>query len=395
MTAHDTFRAFLDGTEFGRGSDWGRLTEYDLTQVLSPGRHILAVEAFNEYEWAGLVAGLVVNLSDGKVIHIPTDDTWRIVPSDQEGWQTADHPDETWPPATVLFPFLDAPGTPVSPKVDSSLPLQPIVISFWQRGWFQLTLVVLCIVLGGTCLRLLARVALQSKEQKILERERARIARDIHDDLGAVVTQLVLQGVTAQSELASDPEIRAKFKKVSDTGRRLVQSLNEVVWMVNSQRDSLRDFENYVCRYAESFFRTTSIRCRLDVDGEMPEAAFDLASRRNFFLVLKEALNNVVKHSGATEVLLKIQMENGEAKLTIEDNGRGFDPNASDGTSNGLSNMSHRMKEVGGQCRIISRPGAGCRVEFSAKVAHLARQHRSWWPRAAASLPADNNYNHS
>jgi len=80
MTAHDTFRAFLDGTEFGRGSDWGRLTEYDLTRVLSPGRHVLAVEAFNEYEWAGLVAGLVVELSDGKVMKFPSDDTWRIVP---------------------------------------------------------------------------------------------------------------------------------------------------------------------------------------------------------------------------------------------------------------------------------------------------------------------------
>jgi signal transduction histidine kinase len=379
MTAHDTFRAFLDGTEFGRGSDWGRLTEYDLTRVLSPGRHVLAVEAFNEYEWAGLVAGLVVELSDGKVMKFPSDDTWRIVPEDSKGWLTADLPENNWPAATLLFPFRDAPGIPDSPKVDSSLPLQPIVIQFWQTGWFQVTLLSFCGVVVGICLRLLAKVTMQSKEQQVLQRERARIARDIHDDLGAVVTQLVLQGETAQSELPGESEARAKFKRISDTGRRLVQSINEVVWMVNSQRDSLQDFENYVCRYAENFLRASSIRCRLDVDGEIPEAAFDLARRRSLFLAIKEALNNAAKHSGATEVLLKLQIEKDDVKVTVEDNGRGFDPAARDRTRNGLSNMAQRMTEVGGKCQIVSRPGAGCRVELSAKVSHLSDHHSSWW----------------
>ncbi len=149
MTAHDTFRAFLDGTEFGRGSDWGRLTEYDVTRVLSPGRHVLAVEAFNEYEWAGLVAGLVVELADGEVIKIRSDDTWRIVPAEAKDWLTTVGPEESWPAATTLFPFRDAPGIPESPKVDSSLPLQPVVIQFWQRGWFQVTLLSFCACRGG------------------------------------------------------------------------------------------------------------------------------------------------------------------------------------------------------------------------------------------------------
>ena len=379
MTAHDTFRAFLDGNEFGRGSDWGRLTEYDLTRVLSPGPHVLAVEAFNEYEWAGLVAGLVVNLSDGKVMQVPSDDSWRIVPADEKKWLTSIVPDEKWPKATMLFPFRDAPGIPKSPKVDSSLPLEPIVIQFWQKGWFQVTLLSFFALLVAICLRLLAKVTMQSQEQQILQRERARIARDIHDDLGAVVTQLVLQGEMAQSELADKPEMRSKFKRVSDTGRRLVQSINEVVWMVNSQRDSLRDFENYVCRYTENFLRASSIRCRLDVDGEIPEAAFDLARRRSLFLAIKEALNNATKHSGATEVLLKLQIEKDEVKVTVEDNGKGFDPAARDCRGNGLSNLAQRMAEVGGRCQIVSQPGTGCRVELAMKVAHLSDHHRPWW----------------
>ena len=381
MAAHDTFRAFLDGTEFGRGSDWGRLTEYDLTRVLSPGPHILAVEAFNEYEWAGLVAGLVVDLSNGKVLQIPSDDTWRIVPKDEKKWLTAEIPDENWPAATVLFPFRDAPGIPKFPKVDSSSPLEPVIIQFWQKAWFQVTLLAFFVVMVVVCLRLVAKVTMQSKEQQILQRERARIARDIHDDLGAVVTQLVLQGETAQNELAGEPETRAKFKRVSDTGRRLVQSINEVVWMVNSQRDSLRDFENYVCRYAENFLRASSIRCRLDVDGEIPEAAFDLARRRSLFLAIKEALNNAAKHSGATEVLLKLQIEKDEVKVIVQDNGKGFDPAARDRNRNGLSNMVQRMTEISGKCQVVSRPGAGCRVELAAKVSHLSGHRRAWWQR--------------
>ena len=389
MTAHDTFRAFLDGNEFGRGSDWGRLTEYDLTRVLSPGPHVLAVEAFNEYEWAGLVAGMAVDLSDGTVLQVPSDDTWRIVPADEKNWLTTTLPDEKWPKATLLFPFRDAPGIPKYPKVDSSLPLEPVVIQFWQKGWFQVTLLSFFAVVVGICLRLLAKVTMQSKEQQILQRERARIARDIHDDLGAVVTQLVLQGETAQSELADAPEMRSKFKRVSDTGRRLVQSINEVVWMVNSQRDSLRDFENYVCRYAENFLRASGVRCRLDVDGEIPEAAFDLARRRSLFLAIKEALNNTIKHSGATEVLLKLQIEQDEVKVTVEDNGKGFDPATRDRHGNGLSNMAQRMSEIGGRCQIVSQPGAGCRVELAAKVSHLSGHRRSWWrlrPGAASPI---------
>lgn len=389
MTAHDTFRAFLDGNEFGRGSDWGRLTEYDLTRVLSPGPHVLAVEAFNEYEWAGLVAGLVVDLSDGTGLQVPSDDTWRIVPAEAKTWLTTGIPDEQWPKATLLFPFRDAPGIPKYPKVDSSLPLEPVVIQFWQKGWFQVTLLSFFAVVVGICLRLLAKVTMQSKEQQILQRERARIARDIHDDLGAVVTQLVLQGETAQSELADAPEMRSKFKRVSDTGRRLVQSINEVVWMVNSQRDSLRDFENYVCRYAENFLRASGVRCRLDVDGEIPEAAFDLARRRSLFLAIKEALNNTIKHAGATEVLLKLQIEQDEVKVTVEDNGTGFDPASRDRHGNGLSNMAQRMSEIGGRCQIVSQPGAGCRVELAAKVSHLSDHRRFWWrlrPGASSSI---------
>ncbi len=204
-----------------------------------------------------------------------------------------------------------------------------------------------------------------------------------------MVTQLVLQGETAQSELAGQTETCAKFKRISDTGRRLVQSVNEVVWMVNSQRDSLRDFENYVCRYAENFLRASSIRCRLDVDGEIPEAAFDLARRRSLFLAIKEALNNAVKHSGATEVFLNMRIEQEELRVTVADNGKGFAAVAGDRSRNGLSNMAQRLAEVGGECRIVSQPGAGCRVELAAKVTHLSGQQRvwrRWWPARFAAV---------
>ena len=86
--------------------------------------------------------------------------------------------------------------------------------------------------------------------------------------------------------------------------------MDEVVWAINSRRDTLRDFATYVCKYAQTFFGSTPIRCRLDVEPELPTAAFDLPLRRNLFLAVKEALNNAVKHSGSAEVRISLSIEN-------------------------------------------------------------------------------------
>jgi signal transduction histidine kinase len=393
VTADNSYRAFLNGREFGKGSEHRSLTQYDLTLVLKPGRHVLAVEAFNEYSEAGVLAGLLIELENGRVIELSSDATWRVVTEDEGGWKTRKMARNTWPAATVIAPYLGRPWVQKPARIQLTAPVQPEVLDFWRAGWFQILLLTLFGCAAAICLRLLGQVMVQSQAQQVLQRERARIARDIHDEMGAGLTQLVLLGEVAQSELAAESEIRSKFDRMSESGRRLLRTIDEIVWMVNSQRDTLRDFETYVCAYAEDFLRPSGIRCRLDVDAEIPQSGFDLAIRRNLFLIIKEALNNVVKHSGASEVVLRLRVTDKLVTVSVEDNGKGF-AMGEGGDGYGLCNMASRAAEVGGSCRVVSQPGGGCCVELTAPITQNPERLRGWRKRHRTSISTELDARH-
>lgn len=361
ITADNGFRLLLDGREIGRGSDWRSLTEYDLTWLLRPGLHVLAVEAFNDRLQGGLLAGLQVDLMDGKRIELASDTSWRVVPGEERGWERRRKAAAHWPAAVVVGAFAAAPWNTKPLAVTEVPPLRPVQLRFWQTGWFQILLLSACGVALVVILRLTARLAVQSKAQDMLQRERARIARDIHDELGAGLTQLLLLGEVAHKELPATAG-RDQIEQLCRKARGLAAALDDIVWAVNSRRDTLRDFASHACKYAETFLAGTTIRCRLDVESHLPAVAFDLPVRRNLFLAVKEALNNAAKHSGATELFLRIHRHDAELVVEVEDNGRGFDPAVLDGQRNGLGNMSLRMAEVGGRFEIHSLPGQGCRV---------------------------------
>lgn len=365
ITADNGFRFFMDGRELGRGSDWRYLTEFDMTRLLAPGQHAIAVEAFNERGEAGVLAGLRIDFVDGTTTEIGSDNTWWVVPNDEPRWEKRNRPGPTWHHAKVVGAFGQAPWKTMPYAITQLTPPAPVQLHFWQRGWFQLLL--LSILLTGlvSYLRLLTKMALQSRAQAMLHRERARIARDIHDDVGAALTQLVLQGEVAKTELPEGSHARAQLDQLCEKARAVLHALDEVVWAVNSRRDTLRDFSSYVCKYAQEFMGKTQIRCRLDVEPDMPASAFDLATRRGLFLAVKEALSNAAKHSDATEVFLRIHRRNGDVVVVVEDNGKGFDTAHVARERNGLVNMTQRLSELGGQCTVWSEPGKGCRVEFT------------------------------
>jgi signal transduction histidine kinase len=237
-------------------------------------------------------------------------------------------------------------------------------LSFLKSFWLQVVMWVAVGLAALTCLWLMTRLAVQARGQELLNRERARIARDIHDELGARLTELALEGEVVQTELPAGSTVRPRLEALCEKARAVSGAMDEVVWMVNSRRDTLRDFTNFACRHAQRFLSQTSIRCRLDVDGELPDAPFPLPVRRNLLLGVKEALNNAVKYSNATEIWLRIHRRGQTMSVVIEDNGDGFDLDQVDAFRNGLANMVERMREVDGEYRIITKPGAGCRVEF-------------------------------
>jgi len=211
MTADNEYILFLDGRELGRGAEWREVYDYNLTPLMSPGRHVLAVKAFNSFSFAGMLLGLRVELADGQLLRVKSDPSWRVVPEGVRGWEKAVDAPKSWPAAAIVAAFGDNPWWMKPESVNQMPTLQPIKLFFWQTGWFQITLLSICGLVILISFRLMAQLALHQKERWLLQRERARIARDIHDDLGSRVTQLVLHGEVAQSELQADSKTRLQI----------------------------------------------------------------------------------------------------------------------------------------------------------------------------------------
>ena len=379
LTADNSYRLYLDGREIGQGGNWRSLTDYDVTWLLGSGSHVLAVEVFNDGLEGGLILGLKIEFADGQKMLLSSDKSWYVVPDDARRWARRKSADVRWPHAEEVGVVGQAPWWTYPISIVAPPPLRPEVLYFWQTGWFLVTVLTVTAITVGLSVRLAAKLAVQMRAQKLLERERALIARDIHDDLGAGLTQLVLQGEVAQTEFPEGSTAHARLNQLSEKARAVSHSLEEVLWAVNSKRDTLRDFTSYLCKYAQSFLSATLIRCRLDVQPEMPTSEFDLPVRRSLFLAVKEALNNAAKHSGASELFLRIYREGDRVMVVVEDNGQGFDATLQTG-GNGLTNMQQRLVEMGGACEIFSEPGSGCRIEFNMPLAHPIRRE-SWWKR--------------
>jgi signal transduction histidine kinase len=147
--------------------------------------------------------------------------------------------------------------------------------------------------------------------------------------------------------------------------RRLLGTMDELVWTVNSRRDTVQDFAAFVCEYAQEFLASTQIRCRLDVPDHLPPTPMDLPARRNLLLAVKEAVRNAARHSGASELFLQIRVADEKLVVVIEDNGTKFMPAAGRSERNGLRNMDERLSDIGGVCRVTATPTKGCRVAFS------------------------------
>ncbi len=394
MTADNEFTLYLDGRELGRGAEWRELFDFDVTPLMSPGRHALAVKAFNSSSAAGMLFGLRVLLADGQIVEVRSDPSWRIVPEGVRGWEKRTAAPATWPAATVMAVFGENPWWTTPQNMNLMPTLQPIKVFFWQTGWFQITLLMVCGLVMLFSLRLMARLASHQKERWLLQQERARIARDIHDDIGSRMTQLVLHGEVAQSDLPADSNMRLQLDRICEEARGLLASMDEILWAVNPRRDTLRDFASYVCGYAQEFLKATPIQCRFEVEPELAAATFDLPLRRSLLMAIKEALNNAVKHSQATELHLKIYWRGQRLVVVVQDNGRGFDMANVKAGRNGLTNITQRMKEMGGSCRITSQPGQGCRMEFGVPFAHLRRYPWSWlWNAQPYSEPGNEPKN--
>lgn len=394
VTADNEFTLFFDGREIGHGAEWRELFDYNPTLLMSPGRHVLAVKASNPTGFAGMLFGLRIELQTGQRIEIKSDPSWKIAPSEAKRWEKTTEPPPGWPAARIVGTLGALPWWTTPVRINPILTPAPIEIFFWQTAWFQVPFFIVCGLVGVTIFFLAAQLALHQKEYWLLQRERARIAMDVHDDIGSRMTHLVLNGEVIQDELPADSKARAQVEQICDDARGVLSSLDEILWALNPRRDTLQDFADYVCDYAQKFLGPANMECVFEVDSETLHAAADLPLRRSLLMAIKETLNNTVKYSGATEMRLLISRQRHHLSVVVQDNGRGFDPAAIRPGRNGLGNLSRRMRELGGNCNITSAIGKGCRIEFSIPLRNPRRLSLSWmWGRKHRARPANETQN--
>lgn len=248
---------------------------------------------------------------------------------------------------------------------------------FYETRWFQvLAVIVLVGTVAGTVrffvVRRMRRQMEQLERQRAIERDRARIARDMHDDLGAGLTRIMLQGELARRDPPQETETH--LNQIVETARGLTRTMDEIVWAVDPQHDTLGGLMDYASAFTEEFLRVAGIRCRIDLPATIPALHVDAELRHNLFLALKETLNNIVKHAQASEVWLRLRMEHDGYTLVVEDNGKGLPGAAADAdghrivSGHGLSNLESRLRAVGGRCVVHSAEGQGTRVEMTLRV---------------------------
>jgi signal transduction histidine kinase/ligand-binding sensor domain-containing protein len=250
------------------------------------------------------------------------------------------------------------------------------VISFtvlpylWERWWFEplVALAGLClvtaVVLAAVRQRHRRRMEVLDRARAV-DRERLRIARDLHDDLGGGLTEISLTSALAQDQSLPSNEVREYVREITARSAEMVNALDEIVWAVNPKNDDLNSLVTYFCQYAGRFLQSASLSCRIEIPPQLPARPLSAERRHNLFLAFKEALHNVVKHSAASSFRLSVALESRTLRMELADNGRGFSEPAEGAKGDGLRNMRERLQQIGGGCEIASVPGQGTSLVFT------------------------------
>src|SRR5665213_3226604 len=246
-----------------------------------------------------------------------------------------------------------------------------VVVRVWQTWWF-LALTALSLLVGvASTVRFVEKRKFQHQlqradQERALERERGRIARDLHDDLGSSLTRISLLSSLLRADKDNPDQVEAHALKLSQSADQTVRALEEIVWAVRPGSDSLQSLVDYIAHFASELFERNATRCRLDLPDDLPALPLPPDFRHNIFLLVNEALTNALKHAGGSVVHLQIKTDGHALKIIIADDGKGFatGATAANGQHNGLENMRRRAGTVGGTLALTSDPGGGTRVEL-------------------------------
>ena len=240
----------------------------------------------------------------------------------------------------------------------------------WETWWFRTLLVAAAVGLAAGVARRLATRALHARlerieRQRAVEQDRARIAKDIHDDLGAGLTQISLLSELLRTDRPQ--EAQAHAEQIGETAADLTRAMDEIVWAVNPTADTLDSLWSYLTHFAQEYLRPLSVACRLEAPETLAALPLRAEVRHNVFLAVKEALHNVVKHAAAKEVRLTLALEPHAFVIEIRDDGCGRRalPSGQRGfAGQGLRNIAERMEAIGAACQVADIPQGGTSVRL-------------------------------
>jgi streptogramin lyase len=243
---------------------------------------------------------------------------------------------------------------------------------YWKTWWFALLVASAVVALGIVLYRIRIRKLLE------IERIRASIATDLHDDIGSTLTEMALFSDVGLRELRSHSgdgriseedvvKVSALLKEIGTTSRSLIDAMNDIVWAIDPKNDSFEFLLLRMKTHAGRVLEAKDINYEIAIPADIQHLRLPVAFRRRIFLIFKEALNNILRHAKPTKVTLTIRKEKRSLLMVIADDGTGFDPRQRH-QGNGLRNMRERAASLDGELNIVSAPASGTTVSLSAPI---------------------------
>jgi len=276
------------------------------------------------------------------------------------------------PPGDYVFRAIGLAGNEQIRGDELALAIH-IAPPFWQRIWFLPALTAALVgIITGTLFAGHRQRSKRSMErlrfQNALEKDRTRIARDMHDDLGSRVTFINMSAALAERDMENAPEnARRHLSKMSESARELIVAMDGLVWAVDPSHDTLDHLASHLARLADEMFRDSGVRCRLDIPSLLPALPLGSETRHQVAMAVKESFHNILRHAGPCEAFFSLALNGNEIRIKIRDTGVGFDPSKIV-RGHGLGNLADRLAEIGGTCKIFSSPGGGTSIVMTCKA---------------------------
>jgi signal transduction histidine kinase/ligand-binding sensor domain-containing protein len=239
---------------------------------------------------------------------------------------------------------------------------------FWQRRWFIAIIILLSLAAIIFITNKLAQMKTNRKlrllEKKIaVDAERNRISADMHDEIGSGITHIALLSELIQAQRKEGKELRKDIATIATSARSLVQSMSEIIWALNPQNDTLENLLAYTREQSQKYFESFDVRFDIRFPEVVPDIRLSNEQRRNLYLVIREAINNAMKHSGANAIALILDIRETTLCFSVSDNGKGISEKPGRPDSNGMRNMRNRMENIGGTIGWL-KPDKGTTVRF-------------------------------